>query len=158
MSYLLVKWIHIVSSTILFGTGIGSAFYMFRANRRGRVEEIHFAARNVVLADWLFTTPSVVVQFLSGAALVHILGYSFSDFWIAWGLGLYLFAGACWLPVVAIQIAMRNMAIAALETGKPLPQRYWRLERWWTVLGSLAFPALLLVFYLMVFKPEGWLG
>ena len=152
MDYLLLKWIHIVSSTILFGTGIGSAFFMFMANRQKDVASIYFATRHVVIADWLFTTPSVAVQLATGIALVHIGGYEFSDFWIMWGLILYFFAGACWLPVVWMQIKMRDMAKNALETGAPLPERYWRMNRWWFILGSLAFPAIVVVFYLMVFK------
>lgn len=155
MDYLLLKWLHILSATILFGTGIGSAFYLFAANRRKNIADIYFAVRHVVIADWLFTAPAVIVQFLTGVAMVHIAGYSYSDFWIMWDLILYFFAGACWIPVVCIQIKMRAMAKRAVETGEPLPQRYWELDRWWVILGSLAFPAIIVVFYLMVFKTSG---
>lgn len=153
MTYLLIKWIHIVSSTILFDTGIGSAFYLFMANRRKDLAAIAFATRHVVIADWLFTTPSVIIQLLSGLYLVHLGGYSLTDNWVLWGLLLYFFAGACWLPVVWMQIRMRDMAREALETGGRLPGRYWRFDRWWIILGSLAFPAIVAVFYLMVMKP-----
>ena len=153
MDYLLLKWIHILSSTILFGTGIGSAFFMFMANRRKDVAGIYFATKHVVIADWLFTTPAVLVQLLSGAALVHTMGYAWTDKWIVWGLALYFFAGACWLPVVWMQIKMRDMAKLSLETAVPLPARYWKMDKWWVTLGSLAFPAIVLVFWLMVSKP-----
>lgn len=153
MSYLLIKWIHIMSATILFGAGIGSAFYMFMANRHGKIEEKYFAARIVVHADTVFTAPAAIIQFITGTMLVHMLDYSTSEFWIAWGMGLYFFAGACWLPVVWMQIRMRDMAGAALDSGEQLPERYWKMDRWWIILGSLAFPALVVVFYLMVFKP-----
>lgn len=153
MSYLLVKWMHIVSATILFGAGIGSAFHMFMANRQKSTGEIYFAVRTVVIADTLLTTPAVIVQLVTGFSLVHMAGYSFSDFWVAAALVLYAFAAACWLPVVWMQIQMRNMARAALEAGEALPERFWDMDRWWIILGSLAFPAILAVFYLMVFKP-----
>jgi uncharacterized membrane protein len=153
MEYLLVKWVHIVSSTILFGAGIGSAFCLFMANRSKEVPSIYFATRTVVIADFLFTSPAAVVQLLTGLWLLRLTGYSLSDSWVKWGLALYFFAGACWLPVVWMQVEMRDMARAALETEKPLPERYWRRDRWWTVLGSLAFPAIVIVFYLMVAKP-----
>jgi uncharacterized membrane protein len=153
MEYLLLKWIHILSSTILFGTGIGSAFYMFMANRRGDIQDIYFATRHVVIADWLFTTPSVIIQLVTGLWLTHILGYSLSEGWVLWALVLYTFAGACWIPVVWMQIKMRDMAKVALETKSALPQAYWRMDKWWITLGSLAFPAIIAVFYLMVFKP-----
>jgi len=107
-----------------------------------------------VIADWLFTAPAAIVQLLTGIALVAVAGYDYTDFWVLGGLLLYAFAGACWLPVVWLQIRMRDMAKAALDTGEPLPPRYWTMDRWWIALGSLAFPALVVVFYLMVAKPS----
>jgi uncharacterized membrane protein len=153
MDYLLLKWIHIISSTILFGTGIGSAFYMFMANRSRNVENIYFATKHVVIADWAFTTPSVIVQLITGIGLVHVLGLELTEGWVLWGLILYFFAGACWLPVVWMQIKMRDMAKSALDKKADLPEHYWKMASWWTILGSLAFPAIVVVFYLMVFKP-----
>jgi len=153
MEYLLLKWIHILSSTILFGTGIGSAFYMFMANRRKDTASIYFATRHVVIADWLFTTPAIIIQLITGLLLLHVTGFSFSDKWVLWGLVLYCFAGGCWLPVVWMQIKMRDLAKNALESGKDLPAIFWKMEKWWIILGSLAFPAIIVVFYLMVVKP-----
>ncbi len=154
MDYLLLKWIHLLSATILFGTGIGSAFFMFMANRRKDVAGIYFAARHVLIADWLFTTPAVVVQLATGLwLLLRLSGYSLADRWVALGLILYFFAGACWLPVVWMQIKMRDLAKVALETRAPLPPTYWAFDRWWAALGSLAFPAVVVIFYLMVAKP-----
>lgn len=153
MDYLLVKYIHIISSTILFGTGIGSAFYMFMANRRKDIGAIYFAARHVVIADWLFTTPAIIIQLISGLYLAHTGGYALTDKWIMLALLLYFFAGACWLPVVWMQIKMRDMARAAYESGAALPPYYWKLDRWWIILGSLAFPAIMAIFWLMAAKP-----
>ena len=70
--------------------------------------------------------------------------------------GLDLLAGACWLPVVWLQIQLSKMADAALASGQPLPARYWRYARWWEGLGYPAFIAVLVVFYLMVNKPALW--
>lgn len=153
MDYNLLKWIHIVCSTILFGTGVGSAFYMFMANRRKDIAGIAFATRHVVIADWAFTTPAVIVQFLSGYLLMLNLDYDFTEGWLQWAIGLYLFAGACWLPVVWMQIKMRDMALDALANQTALPAKYWQLDKWWIALGALAFPAIMVVFYLMVAKP-----
>lgn len=158
MDYLTVKYVHIVSSTILFGTGIGSAFYMVMANRRKNIRGediagIYLTIRHVVIADWLFTAPSVIIQLASGIALTQMRGYELTDKWIMYSLALYFFAGACWLPVVWIQIKMRDMAKEALDRKTVLPGKYWLYDRWWILLGSAAFPAILSVFYLMVFKP-----
>lgn len=84
---------------------------------------------------------------------MHLANYEFTEAWIMWGLILYVFAGFCWLPVVWMQIRMRDMARMALETGQPVDSRYWVFDRWWIVLGSLAFPAIMVVFWLMVSKP-----
>lgn len=153
MDYIIVKWIHVVSSTILFGTGLGSAFYLFAANRTGNVANIHFGVSQVVVADWLFTSPAIVIQLGTGLWLMHAAGYSLADGWIHGALALFFFAGLCWVPVVWIQIRMRDLAKAALKADTPLPQAYWRLDRLWIIAGALAFPAVLAVFYLMVAKP-----
>lgn len=153
MDYLIVKWLHVLSSTILFGTGIGSAFYMLMANRSRQTATICFAVRHVVIADWVFTTPAVIFQFMSGMYLVQLGGLHMTDAWIARAIGLYLFVGACWVPVVWMQIKMRNMAQHAASSGENLPDRYWTFDRWWIILGSLAFPAIVAIFWLMVVKP-----
>lgn len=153
MDYLTVKYIHIISSTILFGTGIGSAFYMFMANRRKDIPGIYFATRHVVIADGLFTAPAVILQLITGIALLNMGGYDWTDKWIQLALALYFFAGACWLPVVWMQLKMRDLAKTALDNNCELSERYWKYDKWWLSLGALAFPAIMIVFYLMVFKP-----
>jgi uncharacterized membrane protein len=153
MNYFVLKWIHILSSTILFGTGIGSAFYMFVANRRGNIADIRFVTKHVVIADWMFTSPAVIIQLVTGIALVQVAGHAWSSAWIIWGVGLYVLAGACWLPVVWIQIQMRDIAQLSFETREALPDRYDKLDRWWVALGSLAFPTVAIIFWLMVSKP-----
>ena len=154
MDYLTLKTIHIISSTVLFGTGIGSAFFLFMANRRKEVAGIAFATRHVVIADWLFTTPSVVIQLVTGLALMQAGGYDITTHWIKWGLILYVVVGTCWLPVVWIQIKMRNLAKQAMENNSELPKQYWRYDKWWIILGSVAFPVVLVIFTLMIFKPQ----
>jgi uncharacterized membrane protein len=153
MEYLIVKYIHVMSSTLLFGTGLGSAFYLFFTNRSGDVRAIAIVARRVVWADWLFTTPTAIIQPLSGLYMVHLAGMPLTLSWIAWSLALFVVAGACWLPVVRLQIRMASMAERAVEEGTPLPARYWRYHNIWTALGFPAFIAFIAIFYLMVAKP-----
>ncbi len=153
MGYLLLKWVHILSSTVLFGTGLGSAFYLFMANREKDIAGIYFATAHVVIADWLFTAPAIIVQFITGVWLLYLTGYSLSDGWVRRGVALFFFAGICWLPVVWMQIKMRDMAKSALDKDISLPDADWRLDRWWIIAGSLAFPAVVVVFYIMVAKP-----
>jgi uncharacterized membrane protein len=151
--YLLVKWLHILSSTVLFGTGLGSAFYMFFASRTRDPRVIATVVRYVVIADWAFTTPTIILQPATGAYLMHLAGFPVTLPWIAWSIVLYLLAGAAWLPVVWMQIRMRDLAVQARDTATELPPRYWRLLRAWVTLGVVAFASLVVVFYLMVAKP-----
>lgn len=153
MEYLLVKWVHVVSSTLLFGTGLGSAYYMFFTNRSRDTRAIAVVARRVVWADWLFTTPTGVLQPLSGAYLVHLAGMPWSAHWIIASIVLYIIAMLCWLPVVWLQMEMAKMAQVAAATSAPLPPRFWRFHRTWTALGVPAFVGFLGIFYLMVVKP-----
>lgn len=154
MSYLVVKWIHILSSTLLFGTGLGSAFYMFFTSLSRDARAVAVVVRYVVIADWAFTTPTVILQPLSGFYLAHLAGFPLTSPWIAWSIALYLLAGAAWLPVVWMQVKMRDMAVAAARSGAELPARYWQFLRIWVALGIVAFLALVVVFYLMVAKPR----
>jgi uncharacterized membrane protein len=153
VSYLTVKWLHILSSTLLFGTGLGSAFYMYFASRTRDPRVIATVVRYVVIADWAFTTPTIILQPLTGLYLMHFAGVPFETPWILWSLALYLLAGAAWLPVVWMQIRMRDMAAVAVRGSTPLPARYWMYLRAWIALGVVAFLALVIVFYLMVAKP-----
>ena len=153
MTYLIVKWLHVLSSTLLFGTGIGSAFYMLLTSLSRDTRAIATVVRYVVLADWLFTTPTIILQPLTGFYMAYLAGFPMTSKWIVWSIALYFFAGACWLPVVWLQIRMRPIAQAAVDDGTALPPLYWRYLRIWIVLGIPAFIALVAVFYLMVAKP-----
>lgn len=151
--YLLVKTLHIVSSVLLVGTGFGSAFYLFFANRSASLEARAVVARLVVLADLWFTTPAVIVQPCSGLWLAHTAGWPITTPWLMLSLGLYAAAGACWLPVLWLQLKMAREVEAALAGGRALSAPYARWQRAWEALGVPAFVAMLAVFYLMVNKP-----
>lgn len=151
--YDLAKFLHVLSSTVLFGTGIGTAFQMARAMARGTVEAVHSTASAVVMADWLFTTPAGLIQPATGLWLVHLTGHPLTAPWLVAAFGLYLLAFLCWAPVVVLQLRIRDLASRALHDGQPLPARVWRLYRLWFVLGWPAFAALVAIFWLMIAKP-----
>jgi uncharacterized membrane protein len=151
--YLWIKWLHIVSSTVLFGMGFGIAFFAVRAQRTQNVAIIASVGRDVVLADTVFTAAAVIIQPVSGVALALLAGYPLSSPWLLLSIALYLLVGACWLPVVWLQIWMRDLAIAAAAASSPLPPEYERYYRRWLALGWPAFIGVLVIFYLMVAKP-----
>jgi uncharacterized membrane protein len=153
VDYVVVKWLHILSSTFLFGTGIGSAWYMLFVTMSRDVRAIAVVARNVVVADWVFTATTAVIQPLTGFYMIHLAGYPFHSKWIVWSIALYVLAGACWLPVVWIQMRLRDLSAEAARTNTALPPQYWRFFKVWVALGIPAFVAFVAIFWLMVAKP-----
>jgi len=152
MSYLALKYLHILSMVLLFGTGLGSAFYKWMADRSRNLEHIAITNRNVVLADWIFTTPTVIFQPVSGIWLAYLADIPLTTNWISISLALYVLAGICWVPVVWLQIRMSRLADEALEKQSSLNDDYWRYARVWFWLGVPAFVSMVLVVFLMVFK------
>lgn len=152
-TYLIVKWVHVLSSTVLFGTGVGTAYYLLTVSLTGEPRAVAIVSARVVTADWLFTATTVVVQPLTGLYLVHLSGGSLAPTWLGTSMWLFGLTVACWLPVVWLQIRMRNLARQAVALGRPLPPAYRRCLIAWIALGCPAFVAMVGVFYLMVAKP-----
>ncbi len=151
-SYLLLKLIHILSAVVITGTGAGIAFFMFMANRSNNPQAIYVTAKTVIQGDWIFTTPAVITQIITGFLLMNQLNFSFSSIWFYWVIGLFMLVGICWLPVLRIQYRLKQLAEGSLEASQVTPE-FKRLMRVWTLLGIPAFIAILIIFYLMVFKP-----
>lgn len=153
-AYLAIKWLHILSGTVLFGTGIGIAFFKWITDRSGDIRAIRIVAERTVLADWVFTTPAVILQPITGLGLAYIAGYPILAGWVLYSLCLYVLAGCCWIPVVWLQIRMRDLARMADTGNTQLPTQYWRHAKTWFWLGVPAFCALVVIYWLMVFKPS----
>ena len=155
--YLLpLKLIHILGATVLFGTGLGIAFFMLMAHRSRNAAAIAHTAEIVVLADAVFTATAVIVQPVSGAFLAWAIGYSLWESWIVVSMALYGFVGLCWLPVVWIQAELRNLARETVRDNAELPPRYHRLFRIWFLLGWPAFTGVIAIFALMIWRPLLW--
>ncbi|OOO36546.1 DUF2269 family protein [Rhizobium sophoriradicis] len=153
MIYFVLKFLHIIGAAVLLGTGAGIAFFMLVAHRTGNAITVAAVARIVVLADFVFTTTAVIVQPITGIALAWHVGYSLWDRWIFWSIILYLVTGAFWLPVVWMQMEMRNIAKQAVVKGEPLPARYHKLFWTWFCFGFPAFAAVLAIIWLMITRP-----
>ena len=159
MTYFVLKFMHLVGACVLLGTGAGIAFFMLLAHFSGKAVVIAGVARIVVIADFLFTATAVVAQPITGVLLARSVGYSLADFWVFWSIVLYLVTGAFWLPVVFMQMRLRDLAAEAARTGSPLPPAYRRLFWWWFAFGFPAFGAVLAILWLMIAKPQnGLLG
>lgn len=150
----LLLWAHILGACVLFGTGLGIAFFMYAANRTGEPAVVAHVAETVVLADWLFTGTAVVVQPITGLALALLIGWPITAGWLLLSLALYVAAGLFWLPVVWIQLQLRDLARAAARANLPLPPRYHQLFRIWFACGWPAFVAVLAIVWLMTSTPD----
>lgn len=153
MDYAVVKFLHILSSTFLFGTGVDTAFYLLFASRGRDPRVVAAVARLVVAADWLFTATTIVFQPLSGLYLAHRLGVPLGTPWLYWSIVLFVIAALCWLPVVWLQMRLRDLAVAAAREGTPLPLRCDGYLGAWAALGVPALVSFLTIFYLMTAKP-----
>jgi uncharacterized membrane protein len=153
VTYLILKYLHIVGASVLLGTGAGIAFFMLLAHRTGNAGVVAGVARIVVVADLLFTATAVVAQPITGTLLAWTVGYSLLDGWIVLSIALYLVTGAFWLPVVWMQTRMRDLACQAVREGTPLPPEYHRLFRLWFAFGFPAFASVMAIFWLMIAKP-----
>jgi uncharacterized membrane protein len=150
----ILRWLHIVGATVLFGTGAGIAFFMLMAQRSGRAEIVAHVAGTVVIADTIFTATAVVAQPITGVLLARATGWPLSEGWIVLSVLLYIATGLFWLPVVWIQVRIRDLARRAVREGAPLPDEERRLFRIWLALGFPAFGAVLAILWLMVTRPQ----
>lgn len=149
----LLRWLHVIGATVLFGTGAGIAFFMLAAHRTRDPVLVAHVSGTVVIADGLFTATAAILQPLTGYALARLVGWRLTEGWVLLSLGLYVFIGLFWLPVVWLQIRMRDLARAAAAAGEPLPPAYDRLFRIWFICGWPAFAAMLTILWLMTAKP-----
>lgn len=159
MLYFVLKYLHVIGAAVLLGTGAGIAFFMLLAHRTGKAATVAAVARIVVTADFLFTATAVVAQPVTGIALAWQVGYSLWEGWIVLSILLYMVTGLFWLPVVWMQIEMRNLAASAADASQPLPPRYHQLFRLWFLFGFPAFAAVATIYWLMITRPLiEWFG
>ncbi len=154
MTYELLKFVHVIGACVLLGTGAGIAFFMVISNRSGKPAFIAHTAGIVVLADTAFTATAAVLQPVTGYFLARETGWPVFEGWVFWSISLYVVVGVFWLPVVFIQIRLRELAQAAADRNEPLPVLYHRLYRIWFLCGFPAFSAVLAIVWLMLTKPE----
>ncbi len=154
--YIAVKWVHIVSSTILFGFGAGSAYYFWAAHLTHEARTIAKVAKLIARTDILFTGISGIVQPVTGLMLALMSGIDLGASWLVAAYALYALAFACWVPVVWLQMRAAKLAQAAAETDGVLSDEYRKVMRTWFMLGWPAFLALLIIFGLMIAKPNLW--
>lgn len=154
--YTFARWLHVIGACVLIGTGAGIAFFMVMAHRSGKAALVAHVASTVVVADFLFTATAVVVQPLTGLWLASITGWPLGAPWIVASLALYAIIGALWLPVVWMQMRMRDLARQAALADAPLPPAYHRLYRRWFAFGFPAFAAVLAIVWLMLARPALW--
>jgi uncharacterized membrane protein len=151
--YFFVKYLHVLGAIVILGTGGGIAFFMLMAHRSGDAAFIARTAATVVIADMLFTLTAVLLQPISGGILMMLSSTAFTERWLMASLGLYAVAGLFWVPVIFMQIEMRDLARKAATESQPLPPRYFALYRRWFVFGIPGFGSVMGILWLMIAKP-----
>ena len=151
--YFLVKFFHVLGAVVILGTGTGIAFFMLMAHRTRDAAFIARTASVVVIADAIFTLSAVLLQPLTGGLLMMLSATAITERWLLASLALYVFAGLFWVPVVFMQIKMRDLARKAAEQCGALPERYFVLFRRWFAFGFPGFGATMLILWLMIAKP-----
>ena len=151
--YFLVKYLHMLGAIVILGTGTGIAFFMLMAHRSGDAVFIARTAATVVMADMLFTLTAVLLQPVTGGVLMALSAATFAERWLVASLGLYAVAGLFWIPVIFMQIEMRNLARSAVDRGEGLPARYFALFRRWCLFGIPGFGSVMIILWLMIAKP-----
>ena len=152
----ILRWLHVGGATVLLGTGAGIAFFMLMAHRTRDPALIAHTASVVVIADAIFTATAVILQPITGILLAWTVGWALGESWIVLSLLLYVVTGAFWLPVVWIQMRLRDLARAAHGDNAPLPASYFRLFRIWFACGIPAFLSVLVILWLMIARPALW--
>ena len=153
MTYEILKFLHVIGAVVILGTGTEIAFFMLMAHLSRDPAFIARTAAVVVLADLVFTATAVAAQPVTGFLLLRETGIALSAGWVLASLALYVVAGIFWLPVVWMQMRMRDLAASAVAAGGPLPPQYHRLFRWWFAFGFPGFGSVVLIVWLMVTKP-----
>ncbi|HVM99207.1 MAG TPA: DUF2269 domain-containing protein [Caulobacteraceae bacterium] len=156
MTYLILKYLHVLGAVVILGTGAGIAFFMLMADRSRDAAFVARTAGVVVIADLIFTATAVAAQPVTGWLLLRQTGVSLSESWVIASLALFVVAGVFWLPVVWMQIRMRDLARTAVAAGAPLPGAYHRLFRLWFAFGFPGFGAVMLIVWLMIARPALW--
>jgi uncharacterized membrane protein len=151
--YFLIKYLHVLGAIVILGTGSGIAFFMLTAHRSRDPAFIAATAATVVIADMLFTLSAVILQPVTGGVLMALSGTTLAERWLVTSLGLYAVAGLFWIPVIFMQIEMRDLARAAAAQRALLPPRYFALFRRWFVFGIPGFGSVMIILWLMIAKP-----
>jgi uncharacterized membrane protein len=152
--YFLFKYLHVLGAIVILGTGAGIAFFMLMAHRSREAAFIARTAAVVVTADMLFTLTAVILQPLTGVALMLLSEVTFAEGWLIASLVLYAVAGLFWIPVIFMQAEMRDLARITDAAGQALPQRYFTLFRRWFLFGIPGFGSVMAILWLMIAKPN----
>jgi uncharacterized membrane protein len=152
--YQTLVYAHILGVILLAGNITITAFWKVLADMSREVKLIAFANRAVIIADWLFTLPGIILT-LGGGVSISVMGQwpLFEVSWLSWSVFWFVVAGILWMVfLIPLQIRQHRAAKLFLESGD-IPLTYWRDARAWITIGLIATVPLLIILYLMVVKP-----
>ena len=144
-----IRWLHVVSSALMFGVGVGAFWFMTTAVGSGAAAAIAVTTRNAVRAEWVIAVPVSIVQPTTGYLLMRGLGYPLTSTWFWLVAGAYIVAGMAWVYLVKAEYRLRDLAAADAAAGPDFAAVYAR----WRALAAMTFAGVLGIFGLMVFRP-----
>lgn len=143
-------FIHVVSAVIFIGNIVTVAFWKLKAEFSRDPAHIHRTAKNIMVADYIFTIPSNIGLLISGFLLAFQSSYPLTEInWLTLSLTLFIVTGILW--VVCLLPLQRKMI--HYSQGNWDEANYKKVSRTWDALGTLATLIPLFILYLMVMKP-----
>ncbi|MDQ0115862.1 DUF2269 family protein [Paenibacillus harenae] len=145
--------LHLLGVLLMAGNIITAAFWKIRADLAGNPIVIHQAAKNVMIADYAFTIPGLVMIIVSGGAMASESGVTWTGInWLTLSLILLSVTGIIWLAIlIPLQRKMIRSSADGIKTGT-ISAEYRRASRQWAIYGVAATLLPIIILYLMVMK------
>ncbi|MCR2805866.1 DUF2269 domain-containing protein [Paenibacillus soyae] len=148
-------WLHLLGVLLAVGNIVTAAFWKVQADRSGQPAVAHAAARNVMLADYAFTIPGLILIVVSGSMMAERAGMSLTGLnWLTLSLVLFAISGIIWgIFLIPLQRRMIRLSAECVAEGR-LSQAYRAASRSWAIYGTIATLLPIVILYLMVMQPH----
>lgn len=150
-----VLFVHIVATTLFFANAVIGILWEHRSLASGKPAAILHTYETVSWLDARFSSPLIVISLVAGIMLSVMLGDIWQIGWLSVAFLLFIFSGLVWVGSdIPTQYRVKKLMAEADPDAEALPQELTRLLRmrlWISMAGVLP---LVVVFILMVYKPE----
>jgi uncharacterized membrane protein len=150
-----IKFVHMLSVAVMFGTWLGIAAFMVLAHHSHNTSVVALTSQFVVRIELVVMIAAVVLQPASGVPLAYVIGLDpLGEFWLVASIAGYGFVVLCWLAAVVIEFRVRRVTREAALSNVPLPAAYKTLFRVWAMLAVPILSGMVGLFALMIWQPR----